>query len=554
MFFDRQVLCLALLFAADDVLGAPLSSLRTFSPWWIDVRKRANQGFAASIASVSVGSPTGSSPSAVLEAVAQPTNRIYSLQNDSPFSSHAIPSGLVHAANYHKGAGRPLSPIPDSASASTIALPSQSHLTSPNFDNLRPNLARAAQSSHSFLQPGNVNFASSTAGSSQQVRSMASSSSQVASITAAASASASASSEDIFDTLEGIFNSIVGEVNSAVSSDTPFSAQPILSSSISITASSSTPQSTNALDVLLSALPESIAGPIQSELSSIAGVVVPAESSSATTTDSSSATATDSSSSSTGSSDTSPTNPKHTKTPNKTPTHRPTSEPTSRPTGRPTRTRPNNHHTGPPTTLSTSHTTSSTSQSTDTETTTQTDSTTGAAATNTDAPASIGAHPISNASIAGIATGLGAAAVLGVLAGVYIYRRKHGDKNRFSMFGRSNSKSSGRAYPEVAWLYDPKPSPPGSPGHSRNASAAEGDGAEERLMPDPRAGSMEVVGSASPQLAPVRPTSPLLAPHLPPSREQSPGGSPSGSSGRRSRGSRDVSADNIRLLRPINEE
>lgn len=132
--------------------------------------------------------------------------------------------------------------------------------------------------------------------------------------------------------------------------------------------------------------------------------------------------------------------------------------------------------------------------------------------------AEIGAHPISNASVAGIASGLCAGAVMVALGAFYLHRRRQQGKPMIGRWGSQKSAGSG-PYPQVAWLYDPKMSPPGSPGQSRS-----GSGAEERLIPNQGEASRNIeAGMASPNLAPIRPSSPLLAPlHMPPSREQSP--------------------------------
>jgi hypothetical protein len=168
-------------------------------------------------------------------------------------------------------------------------------------------------------------------------------------------------------------------------------------------------------------------------------------------------------------------------------------------------------------------------------------------ATPTPEQHSIGAHPIKTAPIAGIAAGLGAGFVVAGLAALYLFRRKSQGKAMFGGLGRGGSKRSTGSgpYPAVAWLYDPKISPPGTPGRSRSGSVA--DGAEERLIPEPRPGSVEMAGSEAPHLPPARPSSPLLAPHLPPARERSP--SPG-----RSRASSSASRDNSPFLRPLDED
>lgn len=160
-----------------------------------------------------------------------------------------------------------------------------------------------------------------------------------------------------------------------------------------------------------------------------------------------------------------------------------------------------------------------------------------------------GSHPISNASVAGIAAGLSAGAVLIALGGLYLYRQRKRGKAPFGPRGSQRSRGSGRVYPEVAWLYDPRMTPEGSPSHSRR-----GSGAGENLMSEQRAGSAEMSEAhGSPNLRPGGAASPLLTPQAPYHRSESPGGSPSRSSGgrspRRSRGSREMSGENAR--RPL---
>ncbi|EMD01150.1 hypothetical protein BAUCODRAFT_199488 [Baudoinia panamericana UAMH 10762] len=186
--------------------------------------------------------------------------------------------------------------------------------------------------------------------------------------------------------------------------------------------------------------------------------------------------------------------------------------------------------------------------------------------------ASTNGGQLKNASIAGIATGVAAGAVLLILAGAYLFRRRQLGKPLFGRGGsrRSNGSGGKRVFPEVAWLYDPRMSPrQGSPtreveeraglahaSHSRNNSSS-----SMNHIPEPREGVAELASApASPQLHP-RPTSPLLAPAAPYVRGQSPQGRPrsgsasprrSGSSspgGRRSRSS--FGASRTDLSRPM---
>ena len=164
------------------------------------------------------------------------------------------------------------------------------------------------------------------------------------------------------------------------------------------------------------------------------------------------------------------------------------------------------------------------------------------AATAEDNRANIGANPLPNASVAGIASGLCAGAVMVALGAFYLHRRRKQGKPILGRWGSQRSAASG-PYPQVAWLYDPKMSPPGSPGHSRS-----GSGAEANLLPREGEQSREMeAGMASPNLRPARPSSPLLAPlHMPPSRDQSPDGRRSSSRSRSA--SRARSTDRLRVV------
>ena len=150
----------------------------------------------------------------------------------------------------------------------------------------------------------------------------------------------------------------------------------------------------------------------------------------------------------------------------------------------------------------------------------------------------VGSNPIPNASVVGISVGLVAGAVLVALGGVFLWRRRKQGK---APFGPRGSQRSGRVYPESAWLYDPQITPP----RSRAGSTA-----EAALLPDPRAGSVEMAaGGLSPNMRPARPSSPLLAPHITITRDESPGYSPFGGSGETGRSSRYAGTDNLR--RPL---
>ena len=159
---------------------------------------------------------------------------------------------------------------------------------------------------------------------------------------------------------------------------------------------------------------------------------------------------------------------------------------------------------------------------------------------------------LKNASVAGIATGLAAGAVLFMLAGIYLYRRRQQGKP-IPFFGarggsrgsqRSSKRGSKRIFPEVAWLYDPSRTPrEGSPppqedrergqememGHSRYGSAAS-------LVPEPRDGAIEL--PSAPNSPPQRPSSPLLSPPMGGGRDRSPENRRSSDSASRSGGRR----------------
>lgn len=173
------------------------------------------------------------------------------------------------------------------------------------------------------------------------------------------------------------------------------------------------------------------------------------------------------------------------------------------------------------------------------------------AATTTAAPP-VDSQQISNGTIAGVATGVVAGAVLIILGIILLIRRRRQGQAPFGPRGSQRSKGSGRAYPEVAWLYDPAPTPPNEPSPHREESDAS-------LLP--RAPEMTAAGGASPHLRPVGPDSPLLPPHMPFAPGASPVTSPNSSrnssprsAGRRSGRSSINSSDPRRPLHIISEE
>lgn len=101
---------------------------------------------------------------------------------------------------------------------------------------------------------------------------------------------------------------------------------------------------------------------------------------------------------------------------------------------------------------------------------------------------------IENKAIAGIVSGVTAGAVLIIIGVVFLLRRRQQGKRPFE---------HRKVYPEVAWLYDPAPTPSGSL-HSRH------DSGEEVLL-RPRQEEMEQVRVESPERSP-HVTSPLLPP------------------------------------------
>ncbi|EME82912.1 uncharacterized protein MYCFIDRAFT_211194 [Pseudocercospora fijiensis CIRAD86] len=243
----------------------------------------------------------------------------------------------------------------------------------------------------------------------------------------------------------------------------------------------------------------------------------------------------------------------------------PTSRPSSRPTNFQTSMRPSSRphmtsipplFTSRPPTTSIPVTSTSTSSSTTLSTMTRSSSTTSsiAAATSTAAPTAAPSPQLANASIAGIATGVAAGAVLTLMAAFFLWRRRQQGKPPFA---RKSSQRSAPVYPEVAWLYDPTPSPPPE-GEMQDGHAS------ERALLNPQGGAAEMTPLASapgtPELRPARPESPLLPPVMPAARRRSPGASPSGSNrssigsssgGRRSGRS---SAGSVGRMVPIFEE
>ncbi|KAK3071632.1 hypothetical protein LTR53_008274 [Teratosphaeriaceae sp. CCFEE 6253] len=322
----------------------------------------------------------------------------------------------------------------------------------------------------------------------------------------------------------GLFIAALEQVASLSGSD-PASVTGLVAPAARMAAPEEDPSTTNALSILLSAAPSELAASVESVFQSLTSELLASATQQRTET---------------------PT-PEDPSTSRETP--RPTSDPFTR-DSRPT----------PSATQSIAISTSSASSSTFltiTNAPTSLTSTTATPSTTAAAPQGL-AHPLKNASVAGIATGLAAGAVLFALAALFLYRRRQQGKP-LPFFGaggrgartgsqRSSKRGSRRIFPEVAWLYDPSRTPrEGSPpppradregergqememAHSRHESAAS-------LIPEPRAGAIELPPAPhSPQL---RASDPLLSPPMVgSSRDESPGrgssDSASRSGGRRS--------------------
>lgn len=346
-----------------------------------------------------------------------------------------------------------------------------------------------------------------------------------------ASTPAGASSTADFD-LGDLFTSAINQFASALVAETASpSDNAVQGSDVASATDSPTPTTTNALSVLESALPtiltsglpSSVVAQIASQLSIIDGV---SSSPSRQTQQSASESP-------------SRTQKSHQSTdrPTKHPTDRPTKNPMHRPTRRPHDThtrRPHMPHTSRPTTISTSTTSSTISSTLSSITTTGNPQNTGAA--NATQEHIVGSHPLPNASVAGIASGLSAGAILAGIAGLYIWRRKSQGKPIFRS-APIEGAGDGRVYPEVAWLYDPVTNRAESPDPSQTRSRGDSNANLIPAVPDPRPGSVEMEAvEFSPNLRPGRASSPLLAPEIRISRDES----PSGSYGR-------PSEDNLRL-------
>ncbi|KAK3721951.1 hypothetical protein LTR37_002767 [Vermiconidia calcicola] len=339
-------------------------------------------------------------------------------------------------------------------------------------------------------QLNNARFANNT-----QSSRVALSSSAAASVTEPSAQMMASSSADFVDELGDFLTSAVDVLESAFDDSSASATDASLSTSVSVAASNSaSPTTGGPLSALISALPSSIRGPVQSQLDNLTAI----ESSSGTST-----------AERTTTSLTSETRDHDRPTTDRGPGHRPTEGPNPMHPQRPST---NSEKSKVTTTAPNSRTSIPSTLSTTISPTTPTQE---AAETAGGRPA-IGANPIDNASVAGIASGLSAGAVLVALAGLFFYRRRKQGKPLFGKQGSQRSAGSGRVYPEVAWLYDPVMSRGDTPRHSRSNSGVD-------LIPAPRGGSPRMEpGSASPNLHHARPSSPLLAPQSAISRDDGP--------------------------------
>lgn len=336
--------------------------------------------------------------------------------------------------------------------------------------------------------------------------------------------------------------------------------------------------SLNALDILESALPSSALASIDSEFSTFTSQVL-----AATSTQSSSQDAT-ASTSGASSSDPSPESLPATHTVVASRQSSLTAAPTSRfprPTGSPASLN------SPSSTASTANPASASSRPSSPSTLMTIAahpfvSSTSAAPSATSAAAS-STSQLADASVAGIASGLVAGAVVLFLIGLWLWRQRGQGKLPFSRKKTSScpsgQRSGKRYFPESAWLYDPVRTPhnassPPEAHHDRShpvesVNPQMASTANLIAVPEPRKGVVELASAPpSPPLDP-RASSPLLASIAPLPRAGSPEGRKSGSrsprrkggngseapGGRRSRGSLAVScADLQRPMSAIWEE
>ncbi|KAM3425072.1 hypothetical protein BST61_g7039 [Cercospora zeina] len=200
-------------------------------------------------------------------------------------------------------------------------------------------------------------------------------------------------------------------------------------------------------------------------------------------------------------------------------------------------------------------TASSTASSTLSTITRPSSSRTSASTTATSTPAPVSddddSSQLREGSIAGIATGAAAGIVLILLTALLLFRRRRQGKPMFGRLSRSSSNRSIRTYPEVAWLYDPAPTPPRSSSHYRQGESG------VSLLPTAyeRAAAAGGRGGGGVRTAqgPYAPESPLLPPQISYARDESPGSS-GGSSPKSGRGRSRSSLGSAPRMGPIWEE
>lgn len=185
-----------------------------------------------------------------------------------------------------------------------------------------------------------------------------------------------------------------------------------------------------------------------------------------------------------------------------------------------------------PTTFQTTMSSTSIRQST-TISTSPTGSTAVAAQSASPSPTPSPAQQRSTGTIAGIATGACAGAVLIVLALLWFLRRRHQHRESPSG-GKVFRKQSKRVFPEVAWLYDPprEASSPAHPSQGRDAASEallQGRTSNERAAPHSALGShpntTQKQQYADHRAEGARSVEPLLAPAPAATRDNSPAGS-----------------------------
>ncbi|KAK5175781.1 uncharacterized protein LTR77_000921 [Saxophila tyrrhenica] len=481
MAFDRQLLFLAFMFGARQVAGLPLSAAKELAP-----------GIPAVVSSA-------------------PSDLDGLIQFTQPRSSYDGETAWWSAEDHANSIKHPVEPDKNGDSASSTALP-----RSEKPDPKGPSSSPTSVKQHGAVRARSLSHATRSLSNSTSSRLHSSSDGKInssSSLYASSSSSAMASSLSASSALASSSADFLGLASSSSSQfvDSSSFSSGFLSTSVSVSASASPATTTgDALDVLESALQTAVPSSLRAPLESIFGPGLFPDSSSETPTTTTRQTRTDRTSQTTDATSRTtdhrrPTDrPRPTDEPTRRPHNRPPPPPTTRSTSSPTTT-----PTSLPTTLSTSTTPSTTSTPNVSPAFDPTDP------TDPRNPANLGANPIESASVIGIATGLSASAVLVGLGGIFLWRRKSQGK---PMFRRSMSQNpAGGPYPQVAWLYDPVVSRPGSPeqgqgGHMRGESGA--NLVPAAAAPAGRERSGSEVAEQSPSLRPVRPSSPLLMPEI----------------------------------------